>query len=125
MCSRRTLEASHLRLGLCPPEPQLVSEWCVRVCCLCLRFDLLSHCHPHARAHSQQSPILPPRMTGKVVDLDHIGISNGCILHPGMRFRMLWDALVGILILFTVIEVPFRIGFDQVRKLAPTQLFQQ
>jgi voltage-gated potassium channel Kch len=35
------------------------------------------------------------------------------LLHPSSTRKLVWDLLLGILILYSVITVPFRIGFDQ------------
>lgn len=57
------------------------------------------------------------RSTTKAVARDvHVPwLSNGCVLHPACTFRLSWDMLMTLFIVYTVIEVPFRIGFAQVR----------
>ena len=37
---------------------------------------------------------------------------HGFIIDPLLRFRIVWDIFVGILIVYSVIDIPMKVGFD-------------
>ena len=51
------------------------------------------------------------------IETEVVGISKEGIIHPSTRFRLMWDIVLGLLIVFTVVVVPYRIGFNQVRRV--------
>jgi hypothetical protein len=47
------------------------------------------------------------------LDVEVIGIHNG-VIHPSTTFRTVWDLVLGVFVVFTVLVVPYRIAFSQV-----------
>lgn len=52
-----------------------------------------------------------------IISAQSKAVSNGCVFHPGSHLRVAFDSIMAVLILYTMIEVPFRIGFSQVLTL--------
>ncbi len=45
---------------------------------------------------------------------EEVGIAKNGVIHPSSKYRVAWDLLLGLLIVYTVFVVPYRISFLQV-----------
>jgi hypothetical protein len=91
------------------------------VCVLFLHADCvrlrLRECR-EARAHLKARAEAAEAGRDRGPNTEVISMQGG-VLHPSSGMRTGWDILLGLLVVFTTLVVPYRIGFKQVRP-APT-----